>query len=177
MTADDGFQDAIGNTLDALVRPRTPMPASEILRLADLYSDAGNLADAARDVGLEVVYTHQSGEIVDDISAHDLIPPFDLLAVNMPDGDWEETFGFVLRFLRVRRPVAFILADVEGDDMEAEFLASVQDKTQRLGYRVYGQRTFIVGVIWMEPFAWPSELTAQGVMAQVARDARANAGG
>ena len=128
---DDSLHDAVGRTVDALLRPRTPLPASDVLRVADLYSAPGGLGDAARDAGLEVVYVHLPGDVVGDISDHNLIPPFDLLTANLLGDGREEALAFALRFLRVRRPVAFVLADAEGDDMGAEFLGSVWDKTKR----------------------------------------------
>ena len=159
---DDGIQDGIGNTVDALLRPRTALAPSGVLRVADLY--AGELGHAARSIRLEVVYTHQPGETVGDISGYDQIPPFDVLCANLPDGAWEEAFTFALRFLRVRRPAAFLLVGAQAD-----LLHPVQERTQRLGYGVSGNDGFIVGVIWSEPFTWPSGLTVHGVMAQVAQ--------
>ena len=174
MSADDSFQDTIGNTLDALVRPRVAPAADGVLRVAVLRSeDTGvRLTERVELAGLRVVYVNQ-GETVGDISDQSVVPPFDLLAVNMPDGDWGEAFSFALRFLRVRRPVAFILTG----DGAGEFAPQAQERTRRLGYRVDGNGDFIVGTLWQDAFIWPTELTSQMVLDQVARDALARARG
>ena len=174
MSADDSFQEAIGNTLDALVRPRVVPPADGVLRVAVLRSEdtGARLAEHAELAGLRVVYVNQ-GETVGDISDQSVVPPFDLLAVNLPDGDWGEAFSFALRFLRVRRPVAFILMG----DGASEFAPQAQERTRQLGYRVDGNGDFTVGTLSTEPFAWPAELTAGAVLGQVARDALARAKG
>ena len=174
---DDDIQDAIGNTVDALLRPHTPPSPSGVLRVADLYSDAGELDSAARSIGLEVVYAHQPGEIVGDISGHDQIPPFDLLTVNLPDGAWEEAFAFALRFLRVRRPVAFLLASVSETHADDDFARTVQEKTRRLGYRVDGNRGFIVGTLWQDAFTWLPDDNARSVMERLAQTAQRHHGG
>ena len=164
------LHDTIGNTVDALLRPRTPLPASGVLRVADL----GGMNDAARDAGLEVVYVNQ-GEEVGDISVYDQIPPFDLLAVDLGEAP-DDALAFALRFLRVRRPVAFLLTDeADRDDVDAGFLAAIEAQTQRLGYRIYSRGAFVIGVIWPEPFAWPDEATAQAVLDKMARLTLANA--
>ena len=170
------LHETIGNTVDALLRPRTPLASSGVLRVAVLNdAPAGGISSTAvQDAGLVVVYAPQPGEVVGDISDQSHIPPFDLLAVNLSNGAEEEAFAFALRFLRVRRPVAFVLAGQ--DDIEAGFLRDVQDRTRRLGYRIDGKRTFVVGALWPEPFMWPSELQAKTVMIQVARDVPAHAG-
>ena len=156
LSGDGSLHDAIGNTVDALLRPRTPLPASGVLRVADLYSAPAGLGDAARDAGLEVVYAHLPGDAVGDISDRNLIPPFDILTANLLGDGREEALAFALRFLRVRRPVAFVLADVQQADLGPAFPQLVQDKTRRLGYRVDGRQCFVVGALRQEPFAWPA---------------------
>lgn len=164
-SVDDTLHDAIGGTVDALLRPRTPLPPSRVLRVAVCDDGDGALALAARDAGLVVAYAPAPGVPVGDISDQSRIPPFDLLIA----GAREEAFAFALRFLRVRRPVAFILAG--GDSIEAEFLGSVQERTRRLGYRVDGRDAFAVGALW-----WPPSLTAQAVIGQVAMETLNRAG-
>ena len=65
----------------------------------------------------------------------DRIPDFDFLTVTLPSGAEGNAFAYALRFLRVRRPWAFILASEERDG-DGEFLWRVQDKTWRLGYEI-----------------------------------------
>ena len=171
---DKDLHDTIGNTVDALLRPQTAPPADGVLRVAVLRSGDADaaLAEYARAVGLAVVYVNQC-EDVGDISVYDQIPPFDILIADLPNAEQDTAFAFALRFLRVRRPVAFVLAG----ENASEFAPQVQDKTQRLGYRVYGQRAFVVGALWPQPFSWPTELTAKAVMEQVAQVTLAHAGG
>ncbi len=134
----DDFEETIGRTLDALLRPRVAAPDDSVLRVAVLYDDAGDLRQYARDKGLEVVYTLESGDVPStvgaDISTYDLVPPFDLLAVNLPDGARAEAFSLALRFLRVRRPRIFMLAS--RSEIGVEFLQNVRDRTRILRYTV-----------------------------------------
>ncbi len=163
----DDIGENIGRTLDTLLRPRTPLPASGVLRVAVL----GGMSDAARDASLEVVYTNQ-GEEVGDISAYDQIPPFDILSVGLPSAEQDAAFAFALRFLRVRRPVAFLLSAAVQDSIRADFRRAVETRAGRLGYRhSHTADAFIVGALWPEPFTWPDDLTATAVLAQVAKDA------
>lgn len=166
---DDAHQEAIGRTVDALLRPRTPLPASGILRVADL----GGLSDDAEEAGLEVVYTYPPGEDILDISDRGRIPPFDLLAADLGDNP-DDVFTLVLRFLRVRRPVAYVLTAAR-DSIGADFLRAVENRAGRLGYRhSHALGAFIVGALMPEPFTWPDDLTITAVLAQMARDALAN---
>ena len=158
-----------GRTVDALLRPRMPFPPSGVLRVADLRSPG--LVDAARQAGLDVAYTYPDDQEVLDISDQSNVPAFDLLVGGMG------TFDLALRFLRVRRPVAFVLADADGTDVDADSLAHVHGRVARLGYHVGGRGSFLVGTLWAEPFPWPQTLTAPGVLATVARDALTRGGG
>ena len=169
----DDIRDTIGDTLDALVRPQTVPSPDGVLRVAVLRSgDTGEgLAEYAKLTGLRVVYVNQSEE-VGDISDQSVIPPFDLALADVPTDGWEGTFGFVLRFLRVRRPVAFILAS--RCEIGTEFLRTIQDRTRGLGYCVDGNSGFVVGTLWQDAFIWPTELTSQMVLEQVARGALAH---
>lgn len=167
---DEIDQEAIGRTVDALLRPRTPFPTSGILRVADL----GGMSDAARDAGLEVVYAHPAGEEILNISDQSRVPAFDLLAADLGDNP-DDVFAFALRFLRVRRPVAFLLVDeANGGNIGAEFLGTIEAQTQRLGYRIYGQDAFVVGALWSEPFMRPDEATSQAVLEKMAKLVLAN---
>ena len=166
----DGIlHNTIGGTVDALLRPRTPLPPSRVLRVAVCGDGDGALASATRDAGLVVAYAPAPGDAVGDISDQSLIPPFDLIAASVAAG-WEDAFALALRFLRVRRPVAFVLVGRAG------FEADVQEGTRRLGYRVDGMGVFTVGTLWQEPFLWPVDLTAQAVIEQMAKEILTRAG-
>ena len=167
------LHETIGGTVDALLRPRTPLPSSGVLRVAVLNdAPGGGISTAAQDAGLVVVYAPQPGEVMGDISDQSVVPPFDLLAVNLFDGAQEEAFAFALRFLRVRRPVAFVLAG----ENAGEFAPQAEERTRRLGYRVDGKGAFVVGALRPELFTWPSEPTARAVLAQVTMDTLAGVG-
>lgn len=139
--------DAIGNTLRGLLRPTTTPTPDGVIRAAVLYADLGNFHREDREV--TVVYRHQSGEDVDDISSRDLIPDFDVLAVNLPDGAEANAFSFALRFLYVRRPSIFLLLPATQIELPQadEFLYQVRDRTRRMGYRVHSNQAVIVGML------------------------------
>lgn len=169
----DDITGPIGRTLDGLLRPHTAQPADGVLRVADLH--AGELADAAKQAGLQIVFTYPEDREILEISDHNNVPAFDLLVGDLPKGEQREMFYLALRFLRIRRPAAFVLTHTPGRETEAVFWGRVQNQTRQLGYRVYRRGAFIVGVDWTEPFTFPSTLTAQTVIAHVAGSARAHA--
>ena len=154
----DPPHEAFDDTVDALLRP-IPPPPSATLRVADLYcgdgelGQLGQLGQAAKDAGLDVVYTREP-EIPTEHLDFELIPPFDFLTASLPyaDNERKEAVEFVLRFLRVRRPAAFLLMhDRNGDG----FLPFIRGKTRRLRYRVsnVGQNghIFIAGALRAPP--------------------------
>jgi hypothetical protein len=111
-----------------LLKPESTPSAT--YRVADLYSGTGEISEAVREVGLDVVWRHQP----DDRDNPDFaqIPDFDILTATLPD-DQRAGLERALRFLRVRRPWAFVLV---GEEEDAEFLWRLQDKTHRLGYEI-----------------------------------------
>ena len=133
---EDEDEDEFNNIVDALVRPAPP-PPSATLRVADLYCGDGELGQAAEDAGLDVVYRREP-ESPTEYLDFKRIPPFDFLTASMPDTDdgRGEAVDFVLRFLRVRRPAAFLLMGKDLNGSGEGFLVFVRGKTRRLGYRV-----------------------------------------
>ena len=148
----DDSRDALRDTIRRLARPQTPAAATGILRLACLYDDDGALGDAARSIGLDVVYVHQSGDDWpaegDDLSVYGHAPPFDLLCACLPEGAQVEAFTLALRFLRVRRPAAFLLlgADFAGGLTE-RILAQAKQLTYQSGVHVRDSQAVIVGTL------------------------------
>ena len=123
-------------------------------------------------LNMQQFITHWPHDEPLDISDCSRIPAFDLLYVCLPADERDRVLAFALRFLRVRRPAAFLLVDEAiGDNVDTEFLTTVGAQTQRLGYRIHGRGAFVIGTLWLESFAWPDEITAQTVLAQVAREA------
>lgn len=148
------------DTVDALLRP-IPPPPSATLRVADLYcgdrelGQLGQLGQAAKDAGLDVVYAREPESAAERLD-FELIPPFDSLTASMPDTNGGhsgrgDAVDFVLRFLRVRRPAAFLLMTKNLNGGGKGFLRSVRSKTNQLGYRVNnaGQNghAFVVGAL------------------------------
>ena len=147
---DENVWDAIRDTLRAMARPTTSPASDGIPRVALLYADLGDFDRA--DAKLSVVYRHQTTDtqslIGADIASHDLIPPFDVLCVNLPNSQENDALSFALRFLRVRRPEMFLLLSVNQELLQAdEFLHMVRDRTHVLGYRVYGNDHVVVGML------------------------------
>ena len=117
-----------------LLKPEQENPPSATLRVADLYPNTGELSIAVQDAGLDVVCAHEpngNGKI-----NFDCIPDFDFLIATLPSGAEHDALAYALRFLRVRRPWAFMLASEDRDGDGGEFLWRVQDKTWRLGYEI-----------------------------------------
>ena len=144
------FDEGFNSTVRTLLRPTPPEPPpSGILRVADLFSAESGLASTIRDAGLEIVYT-ESGTGKLRNPKFDRMPPFDVLTATLPDGieQWV-AFDHVLRFLRVRRPLAFLLLG-SGD------VGAVENQTNRLGYRLTHGETFVAGMLQL-PLRWPSE--------------------
>ena len=145
---DKSLHDTIGNTVDALLRPRVTPPPDGVLRVAVLRSgDTGAaLIKHVENAGLRVAYTNQ-GEEVGIISDQSIIPPFDLILADASDDGWTEAYGLVLRFLRGRRPVAFLLVG----DNSTDLLTTTRETTRRMNYKisvhVVGNRSFIVGAL------------------------------
>ena len=139
--------EALDDTVDALLRP-IPPPPSATLRVADLYcgdgelGQFGQLGQAAKAAGLDVVYRREPESPTEHLD-FELIPSFDFLTASMPDtsGGREDAIDFVLRFLRVRRPAAFLLMTKNLNGGGKGFLRSVRGKTNRLGYRVNQRRS------------------------------------
>ena len=152
----------------ALFKP--PAAPTAAIRAAILLDDTGeDLLQSTLDAGLTLVYVHDPN--VDYLDLEN-VPSFDFLAFGLPSGDDEriEAFEFGMRFLRVHRPGAFVLAGERQPNETGEFLHLVQDKAGRLDYRVssvglnsedFGLPTrnghaFAVGLLRREPFVWPA---------------------
>lgn len=73
------------------------------------------------------------------------------------------------RFLRVRRPAGFLLVG----DSAGVFAPQARERARQLGYHVDGNSDFVIGTLSPEPFTWPTELTVQAVMEQLATDVSA----
>lgn len=175
------FDDMAG----ALLSPKTKATHNSV---ADLFGGIGGVHLAAHNVGLEVVYAYEPDTASRDIYAantgltpdntplesytFDHVPPFQLLIAGLPEGGtWADAFGFVLRCLRVRRPVAAVLQGPPETDPDhwAQFLEHVREQTGRLGYqtdsitldsRDFGmppghRRAVVMGMLRPVPLVWP----------------------
>ena len=100
-----------------------------------------------------MVYVHQSGDDWpaegDDISVYDHAPPFDLMCVNLPEGAQAAAFALALRFLRVRRPAAFLIlgADYAGGLTERILAQCQATHLSNCNVHVRGCQTIVVGML------------------------------
>ena len=110
--------------VNALLGPKTKATHNSV---ADLFGGIGGVNLAASVAGLEVVYAYEPDATSQrtftpltresrpthtppDSYTFDHVPPFRYLIASLPaKGAWADTFGFVLRFLRVRRPAVAIM--------------------------------------------------------------------
>ena len=124
------------------------------------HGELGQLGLAAEDAGLDVVYRREPESPTEHLD-FELIPPFDFLTASLPDADDErkDAVDFVLRFLRVRRPAAFLFMTENLNGGGRGFLRSVRGKTNQLGYRVNnaGQNghAFVVGALAVKATVTP----------------------
>ena len=130
-----------GNTVRGLLH--SELDNADTPRVAILFSDLGDTGMEGRQ-GLSVVYRHQTGEDVDDLSLEGPIPEFDILCAYLPAHLHAEAFNLALRFLRVRRPDTFLLISNESVDAD---LGHIQERVSRLGYRAHGDDNVVVGML------------------------------
>ena len=158
------FDEKFYDTVDALLGQRPSSQTSATLRVADFCYGSSDLTEAVVGAGLEIAYLHDLDIPTQPLNFDD-IPPFDLVTASLPGGDQaqEDAFGLVARFLRVRRPVSFVLVG-RARRLSDEFLQRVQHETQQFGYHIrsgdaggLGLRrdAFVVGTMSGSPFVWP----------------------
>ena len=134
---------------------------------------AGELLQAVEDVGLEVVYSREPSTPTEDVD-FDIVPDFDFLTVNLPDGMARgDALVYALRFLRVRRPTAFVF--VGGPDIMASgSMTRIRGRIEQLGYQIRDTvsgsgHTVIVGMPPDTPFSWPVTGTVEAADADLLR--------
>ena len=150
--ADDPLCGRFDEKVDALLIGPTPVyEYSATLRVADLYGSTGELRRAAENVGMDVVYAHEPDYPRERVD-FEQVPDFDFLTATLPEIDErrEDALLFALRFLRVRRPTAFVFVGGRGIDAEAGYLRVFRRRAEQLGYRVTSMAsgsgfTFILG--------------------------------
>ena len=117
------------------------------------------MSQAAREAGMEVVYAHDPNKrartvyekkigLAPDENAipnFENIPAFDIVLASLPKDDIEGAIGFVLRYLRVRRPDTFVLVGPIEDNEQA-LVTLVREKTQSLGYQVASGADTLLGI-------------------------------
>ncbi len=161
--------DPLGDTVRALFRPEPPAPTAT-LRVVVLYPEGVDLAKAARDGGLDVVYEHTPGKPNEKLDISKL-PEFDLVAANLPDDNQgrEGVIEFVFRFLWVRGPLAFLMVGGAQDEIKERGLVErMEARYERMGYVVQrassvpgiglpeeDHLTYFVGTMVDEGFPWP----------------------
>ena len=119
MSDNDPSREEINNAVDGLFGP-TPIPElTATLRVAVLYDCNSEVRQAAERAGMAVVRTSAMPSDPAGVVDFDSVPTFHLLLVNLP-GDSRDVLEFAIRFLRVRRPAAFVLTGKERIDTGAE---------------------------------------------------------
>ena len=131
------FDDMVRASLRPSPKPAPPEGTPpRVAVLFDGYDDSP--VGRATEAGLNVVYTRKLGDDREPLNFR-YIPVFDVLTAALPEDSAKRkrAFGYVLRFLRIRRPGLFFL---EGLSLvaDAEFVAHAQNSTERLGYRIEG---------------------------------------
>ena len=112
---------------------------------------------------MAVVHSHEMPSNPAEAVDFDTIPALDLLLANLP-GDSRDALGFALRFLRVRRPAAFVLTGKDRIDNGAEFERFFRARAEQVRYQLHSatlqaldgaMRAFVVGMPSHIPFSWP----------------------
>lgn len=153
----EGYDDAVR----AVFRPGPNPSPSGKLRVANLYSGTGSIAQVAVEAGMEVTYAHDPGatkrtkdaferkigQVVNDAELPNFaeIPAFDLILAELSRDNAESVLSFVMRFLRVRRPDTFVLVGPVGDNDQA--LATIaREKVVGLGYEIASGSDMLLGI-------------------------------
>ena len=133
MTTESPLGEGFDNTVRATLRPKPEASPSGKLRVADLLCGTGGLSQAAQEAGMEVVYAHDPNKRArtayqkkiglapdeNELPNFENIPAFDVVLATLPKDNIEAAIGFVLRYLRVRRPDTFVLVGPIEDNEQA----------------------------------------------------------
>lgn len=139
--------DREGETLRALAQPHPPAPSpSGKLRVANLFWGVDQLGAAAEAIGMEITHSREGGRARDGLDFGQ-IAPFDILFASFPADRkrQENALEYALRFLYVRRPLAFLMALAEEDS--GDFTGKIESKTRRMGYRTQGLDSMVEGYL------------------------------
>lgn len=148
MSSHDEPEPEFFDLLDALTVPE-PEPSATI-RVAEVHFGGKVLAPAIRAAGMEVVATLDARSELPDF---DTMKPFNLVIADVPtDSDeWDKATSYMMRFIRVRRPVAFVILDHTEEELRRVMLS----KSQPYGYDVSStnrdELDFIAGVLDRAP--------------------------
>ena len=148
MKDDEEFSPEFLDLVDALTYPKPPPSAT--LRVAEVHFGEGRFAPAIESAGMILASTLDGQK---DLPDFETMEPFDIALVDVPSspGDWEKATDYMMRFVRVRRPVAFVILGC----VEEELRRLMEGKSQPYGYEVGGSRQdeldFIAGVSIREP--------------------------
>ena len=153
------WQGEYNDAVDGLFGPTPIDKHSATFRVAVLYDGTGELCQAIRDAGLEVVYTREPDSPTEDFD-FDRVPAFDFLIANLPGSKPLDALQFALRFLRVRRPAAFVL--VSEARVQKRFMDHFRGRAKQLVYQISdatfdgsNSRIIAVGTPPHIPFSWP----------------------
>ena len=122
MTEPNEFPDQ--EFLDALEEFMHPRPAPSATIRAATFHSGEDLAPAMKAAGMDVVATL---DVKKDQPDFTIMPAFDYVVANVPPDPpdaWQDSVNFLMRFLRVRRPAAFLIIDRTEDVLRAGLSAA-----------------------------------------------------
>ena len=164
MGISDPSREEFNNAVDGLFGP-TPIPElTATLWVAVLYDCNSEVRQAAERAGMAVVRTSAMPSDPAGVVDFDSVPAFHLLLVNLPGDDQRGVLEFALRFLRVRRPAAFVLTGRERIDTGVEFERFFRGQAEQVHYQLHSatlharngdRRAFVVGMSPQIAFLWP----------------------
>ena len=134
--------------VDEMTAPR-PSPSATI-RVAEVHFGGAGLAPAIEAAGMSIVASLDGTR---DLPNFGMMPEFDLVITDVPptENGWTDAIQFLLRFLRVRRPVAFVVFGCT----EEMFRIAMTGASRPYGYTVSISRQdglgFIAGISEREP--------------------------
>ena len=132
-------------------------------RVAVFHFANGNLIQRLAESGLEIAYFYDSDFGLEHVDFDD-IPPFDLLAAELPGDQRKRTraLDLVLAFIRARFPASFLLE--AGDSDVHALVTTVRERAEPLGYLTRGTEVggnaCVVGTTHDVSFDWPSSVAS-----------------
>ena len=124
------FRDLVDEITNPTPAPGPVLRAASLLPDPDANPGCHELEHAAKAAGIDIVVTHTQGGPLPDFEQ---VPVYDVVLVALPDELRERpaSVDFLLRYIRGRRPLAFVVLGQRTDS-----LSLVADATEPHGYVV-----------------------------------------